>query len=104
MYLFGCLPLLFILALVIIIAIIAKALNMAGNGLLAIKYGSRWLWQSFLNLFRREKQEVVNPFTGESNFDNLHQDADIDFSPTEQHPKRYDDSDGEVTDFTDVQS
>ena len=61
-----------------------------------------WLYESFLNFFRTEKKEVVNPWTGDSNFDNIDQDDEIEYHPTEQKTKRYESSDGEYIDFTDV--
>jgi len=100
MYLFGCLP---ILLIVFALVIIVQVLNFAGRTLETIGATCVWLWQSFLNLFRKEKMEVINPFSGESNFDNLRQDKDISYIPTEQRPKRYDPQDGEVTDFTEVE-
>lgn len=100
MYLFGCLP---ILLIVFALVIIGQVLHFAGRTLETIGATCVWLWQSFLNLFRKEKKEVINPFSGESNFDNLRQDKDISYIPTEQRPKRYDSQDGEVTDFTEVE-
>lgn len=99
MYLFGCLPLLLI---VFGFAILASVLNMAGRVLETIGATCVWLWESFLNFFRKEKKEVINPFNGDSNFDNLRQNKDISYQPTEQRPKRYDAQDGEVVDFTEV--
>lgn len=99
MYLFGCLPLLLI---VFGFAICIAVLNMAGKALETIGATCVWLWDSFLNFFRKEKKEVINPFNGESNFDHLRQNKDISYLPTEQRPKRYDPEDGEVVDFTEV--
>lgn len=99
MYLFGCLPL---LLLIFAVAIVLQLLNFAGRTLETIGATTVWLWESFLNIFRSEKKEVINPFSGESNFDNARQDKDIKYTPTEQRPKRYDPKDGEVVDFTEV--
>lgn len=99
MYLFGCLPLLLI---VFGFAICVAVLNMAGRALETIGATCVWLWDSFLNFFRKEKKEVINPFNGESNFDHLRQNKDISYLPTEQRPKRYNPEDGEVVDFTEV--
>lgn len=99
MYLFGCLPLLLI---VFGLAIAMSVLKMAGRVLETIGATCVWLWESFLNFFRKEKIEVINPFSGESNFDHLHQNKDISYLPTEQRPKRYDPQDGEVISFTEV--
>lgn len=99
MYIFGCLPLLLI---VFGLVIVMQVLHFAGRTLETIGATCVWIWDSFLNLFRKNKKEVINPFNGESNFDNARQDRDIKFHPTEQRPKRYDSQDGEVTDFTEV--
>lgn len=102
MYLLGCLPLLGIIFLVVVIALISTALRWTKFGLFTVKEAARWLWETFLNFFRREKKEVINPFTGENNFDHASQARDIRYTPTETRPKRYDESDGEVVDFTDL--
>lgn len=99
MYLFGCLPLLLI---IFGFAILMQIVRFAGNTLESIGAGAVWLWESFLNLFRSEKKEVINPFSGKSNFDDLSQDEDLAYHPTEIPPKIYDDSDGEVTSFTEL--
>lgn len=99
---FGCLPLLLIIFFLVVVALISTALRWTKFGLFTIKEAAKWLWESFLNFFRREKKEVINPFTGENNFDNASQSRDIRYSPTETRPKRYDDSDGEEVDFTDI--
>jgi len=82
-------------AAVFVINTILRLVNGTGAGAL-------YLWESFLNLFRKEKKEVINPFNGESNFDNARQEDEISYTPTEQRPKRYDSSDGEVIDFEDL--
>jgi len=99
MYAFGCV---FLLLLLVAISVIGQFLSIIFRGLENIGAGCVWLWESFLNFFRREKKEVINPFTGESNFDNARQDDEYQYQPTEQRPKRYDSSDGEVTEFTEV--
>lgn len=97
---FGCLPLVII---VIGFVLLASVLNI---GLQIVnKLGATviWLWESFLNLFRSEKKEVVNPWSGESNFDKApKQDNDIKYHPTEPRPKRYESSDGEYIDYTEL--
>ena len=99
MYIFGCLPMLLIVfglfAAVFVINTVLRLINGTGAGAV-------YLWESFLNLFRSEKKEVINPFNGESNFDNVRQEKDIRFSPTEQRPKRYLPSDGEIIEFEEI--
>lgn len=97
---FGCLPLVIIvIGLVLLASVLNLGLRLVNNlGATVI-----WLWESFLNLFRTEKKEVVNPWSGESNFDKAPtQDRDIAYRPTEQRPKRYDASDGDYVDYTDI--
>lgn len=96
---FGCLPLLLI---IIAFIVFASIVNMGLRLLDRIGATAIWLYESFLNLFRSEKKEVVNPWTGDSNFDNIDQDDEIEYHPTEQKTKRYESSDGEYIDFTDV--
>ncbi len=99
MYIFGCLPVILIvfglLLAVFVINTILRLVNGTGAGAI-------YLWESFLNFFRKEKKEVINPFNGESNFDNARQDEEIRYSPTEQRPKRYESTDGEVVEFEDL--
>ena len=97
---FGCLPLLLI---IIAFIVFASIVNMGLRLLDRIGATAIWLYESFLNLFRSEKKEVVNPWTGDSNFDNIDQDEEIEYHPTEQKTKRYESSDGEYIDFTDLQ-
>ena len=52
--------------------------------------------------FSARKKEVINPFNGESNFDNIRQSDDISYSPTVQRPKRYEPSDGEIKEFEEI--
>ena len=96
---FGCLPLLLI---IIAFIVFASIVNMGLRLLDRIGATAIWLYESFLNLFRSEKKEVVNPWTGDSNFDNINQDEEIEYHPTEQKTKRYESSDGDYIDFTDV--
>lgn len=97
---FGCLPLVII---VIGFILLASVLNLSLQ--LVNKLGATviWLWGSFLNLFRSQKKEVVNPWSGESNFSKVpKQSNDIKYHPTEQRPKRYESSDGEYIDYTEL--
>ena len=96
---FGCLPLLLLLLGFIVLSSIV---NIGFRLLERIGATAVWLYESFLNFFRTEKKEVVNPWTGDSNFDNIDQDDEIEYHPTEQKTKRYESSDGEYIDFTDV--
>lgn len=96
---FGCLPLLLI---IIAFIVFASVVNMGLRVLERIGATAVWLYESFLNFFRSEKKEVVNPWTGDSNFDNIDQDDEIEFHPTEQKTKRYESSDGDYIDYTDV--
>lgn len=96
---FGCLPLLLI---IIAFIVFASVVNMGLQLLERIGATAVWLYESFLNFFRTEKKEVVNPWTGDSNFDNIDQDEEIEYHPTEQKTKRYESSDGDYIDFTDV--
>ena len=96
---FGCLPFLLI---IIGFILFASVVNMGLRLVERIGATAVWLYESFLNIFRSEKKEVVNPWTGDSNFDNIDQDDEIEYHPTEQKTKRYDSSDGEYIDYTDV--
>lgn len=96
---FGCLPLLLLL---IGFIVLSSIVNIGFRLIERIGATAVWLYESFLNLFRTEKKEVVNPWTGDSNFDNIDQDDEIEYHPTEQKTKRYESSDGEYIDFTDV--
>lgn len=96
---FGCLPLLLLL---IGFIVLSSIVNIGFRLLERIGATAVWLYESFLNFFRTEKKEVVNPWTGDSNFDNINQDDEIEYHPTEQKTKRYESSDGEYIDFTDV--
>ena len=96
MYLFGCLPLLVIILGIAAIGLVVKGIERLGA--VAV-----WLYDSFLNIFRSEKVQTINPFTGESNFEREpDQHDDISFIPTEERPKRYTSSDGEYVDYQDV--
>lgn len=96
---FGCLPLLLLL---IGFTVLSSIVNIGFRLLERIGATAVWLYESFLNFFRTEKKEVVNPWTGDSNFDNIDQDDEIEYHPTEQKTKRYESSDGEYIDYTDV--
>lgn len=100
----GCLLILLIFAgPTIVILIMKMGLSLVLGIVNKIGATGVWLWESFLNLFRSEKKEVVNPWTGDSNFDNgISQDKEIKYHPTEPRPKRYESSDGEYVDYTDV--
>lgn len=97
---FGCLPLLLLL---IGFIVLSSIVNIGFRLLERIGATAVWLYESFLNFFRTEKKEVVNPWTGDSNFDNIDQDDEIEYHPTEQKTKRYESSDGEYIDFTNVE-
>lgn len=98
---FGCLPL---LLLVIGFALLASVLRLAGNVLETVGATAVWLYESLLNVFRTHKKEVINPFTGHSNFSARHtrQDKDLKYTPTERRPKRYEASDGDYIDYTEL--
>ncbi len=96
---FGCLPLLLLL---IGFIILSSIVNMGFRLIERIGATAVWLYESFLNFFRSEKKEVVNPWTGDSNFDNIDQDDEIEYHPTEQKTKRYESSDGDYIDYTDI--
>ena len=97
---FGCLPFLLI---IIGFILFASVVNMGLRLVERIGATAVWLYESFLNIFRTEKKEVVNPWTGGTNFDDgVPQDEEFEYRPTEQKPKRYESSDGEYIDFTDV--
>ena len=99
MYIFGCLPFLLIVfglfAAAFVINTVLRVINGTGAGAV-------YLWESFRNLFRKEKKEVINPFNGESNFDHVRQDDDLRYSPTVQRPKRYEPTDGEIIEFEEL--
>ncbi len=96
---FGCLPLLLLL---IGFIVLSSIVNMGFRLIERIGATAVWLYESFLNFFRSEKKEVVNPWTGDSNFDNIDQDDEIEYHPTEQKTKRYESSDGDYIDYTDI--
>ena len=62
MSIFGCLPILLIVLLLLGLTILAKSIEMLGATAV-------WIWESFLNLFRSAKKEVRNPWTGITNFE-----------------------------------
>ena len=99
MYIFGCLPFLLIVFGLFVAAFVINTVLRVINGTGA---GAVYLWESFRNLFRKEKKEVINPFNGESNFDHVRQDDDLRYSPTVQRPKRYEPSDGEIIEFEEI--
>lgn len=61
-----------------------------------------WLYESFLNIFRSEKKEVLNPFTGASNFDDIPQDNELTYTETTTPEKIFDETDGEYIDYTEL--
>ena len=65
---FGCLPLLLLL---IGFIVLSSIVNIGFRLLERIGATVVWLYESFLNFFRTEKKEVVNPWTGDSNFDSI---------------------------------
>ena len=106
MGIFGCLPILAILIIIIAISLLGKSIEMLGATAV-------WLWESFLNLFRTMKKEVRNPWTGVSNFDKEDeeragkQERQKPFEAPQRNedgtmPKMYDKDDGEYIDFTEV--
>lgn len=99
----GCLLVLLIIAGPTIVVLIFKlGLNIISGFLTKLGDIAVWLWESFLNYFRSEKKEVINPFNGYSNFDELKQSDDIAYEPTETPEKIFDASDGEYIDFTEL--
>lgn len=110
MGIFGCLPILLIILLLIGLSLVGKSIQMLGATAI-------WLWESFLNLFRSVKKEVRNPWTGITNFekeDILRYEREQQGNKFEQErqkmqtnedgtrPKLYDDSDGDYIDYTEV--
>lgn len=99
----GCLLILLIIAGPTIVVLILKlGLNIVTGFLNKLGAIAVWLWESFLNYFRREKKEVFNPINGTTNFDDLRQAADLTYEPTETPEKIYDASDGEYIDYTEI--
>lgn len=100
MTIIGCLPLVLIVIGFFLFSIVLRVL---GGTLELIGATFIWLYESFLNLFRSHKHEVVNPFTGKSNLSGSpRQDSNVRYTPTEKRPKRYDDNDGEYVDYSEV--
>lgn len=100
---FGCLLILLIIAgPTVLILILKLGANMVMGFLNKVGAIAVWLWQSFLNYFRRDKKEVMNPFTGYSNFDEAKQSDDLTYTPTETPEKIFDASDGEYIDYTEL--
>lgn len=110
MGLFGCLPLLLLILFIIGFAILGKSIAMIGATAI-------WLWESFLNIFRKAKKEVRNPWTGITNFekdDILRHERGQKSNKFEQErqkmelnedgtrPKLYDDKDGEYIDYKEI--
>lgn len=99
----GCLLILLIIAGPTIVVLIFKlGLNIITGFLSKLGAFTVWLWESFLNYFRREPKEVLNPFTGYTNFDEVKQSDDLSYEPTETPEKIYDNSDGDYIDFTEL--
>lgn len=104
MGIFGCLPILFLVLIVLAFSLVGKSIELLGATAV-------WLWESFLNLFRSMKKEVRNPWTGVSNFDRederrAEREEEI-IDPTKRNedgtkPKLYSDKDGEYIDFTEI--
>ena len=103
---FGCLPFLLIILVVVAISFVFRFLERIGATVV-------WIWESFLNLFRTAKKEVVNPWTGISNFDKEDeehaekQERQNPFEAPQRNedgtmPKMYDKDDGEYIDFTEI--
>lgn len=100
----GCLLLLLIFAgPTIIIVIMKMGVNIVLGIVNKIGASAIWLYESFLNLFRKDKRQVINPWTGRTNFDDIEQDDDIEYHPTEPKKKLYHSSDGEYIDYTNVE-
>lgn len=97
----GCLLLLlFIPAIAIVVAVLKGiffSLDRIGGTAI-------WLWESFCNLFRSEKKETINPWTGKSNFSDgdSRQSHDISYVPTEVPEKRFSPSEGEYIDYQEL--
>lgn len=100
---FGCLLVLLIIAGPTFILIIMKlGLNIVVKSINKVGAVCVWLWESFLNYFRTDKKEVMNPFTGYTNFDDIQQSEDLTYNPTETPEKIYDATDGEYIDYTNL--
>lgn len=107
MGIFGCLPILAILIIIVALSLLGKSIEMLGATAV-------WLWESFLNLFRTMKKEVRNPWTGVSNFDKedvkraeKEEERQNPFEAPQRNedgtmPKMYDKKDGEYIDFTEI--
>lgn len=106
MGIFGCLPILFLVLIVLAFSLVGKSIELLGATAV-------WLWESFLNLFRSMKKEVRNPWTGVSNFDKEDEERaeklerPKPFEAPQRNedgtmPKMYSDEDGDYIDFTEV--
>ncbi len=100
MYLFGCLPVLLLIAVVMVFAIFGRTVEMLGATVI-------WLWDSFANLFRSaaNQKRVFNPWTGKFNFDPLRKETYSSASSDAEssaHNKIYGPSDGEYIDFEEI--
>ena len=90
------------IVLVLGLIVVVTAVNLVIGFLNGTGASAVWLWQSVKNLFRKEKREVINPFTKKSNFDNVRQSDDLSYTPTEVAPKRYEPTDGEVIEYEEL--
>lgn len=107
MSIFGCLPILLVVILLLGLSFIGKSLEMIGATVV-------WLWDSFCNLFRSadNQKEVYNPWTGRSNqYRESSQSQWRGTSRTEHEespesspnrPKFYDKDDGDYIDYTEI--
>ncbi|MCF0179597.1 MAG: DUF4834 family protein [Bacteroidales bacterium] len=109
MSIFGCLPILLIVLLLLGLTILAKSIEMLGATAV-------WIWESFLNLFRSAKKEVRNPWTGITNFEKedilrSERQQENQFEQERQkmqtnedgtRPKLYEEEDGEYIDFKEL--
>ncbi len=102
MHTLGCLLILFLLFPALGTLLFRAGIDAIRRLLQRIGDIAVWLYQSFLNIFRRDKHEVINPFTGLSNFDDLRQDEEIAYEPTETPEKIFNSTDGEYIDYTEL--
>ena len=98
MHFFGCLIILALLAVFIVLALLVKVLGYAKFFVKLAGDTCVWLFESFCNLFRKDKKEVFNPYTGSTNFDHITQEEELEYHDVTALPKRYDDTDGDVID------
>ncbi len=100
-YLFGCLPVLLILLVMMVFAVFGRTIEMLGATAV-------WLWDSFTNLFRSadRQKRTVNPWTGVSNFDPLRNHTAASSasasSASSRGTKIYAPGDGEYIDYEEL--